>query len=303
LKKRITFTISIIIALLALAWFIFNPSFEPAIVFLGSLIGFIPSIKDKQKSNNIEIPDKTWDMLCQPIIDIKTRKISSIEVLPNFKSKKSSFSYSELMLSVSKFNQVLPVTESFMTFAIKYAQYWHKNFDTNLIITLKLSNPEMLNTGYFELLVSIINKYNFPKKLICLELSEEKNFCEKTPEIIKKLTNLGVKVSLGNFGTGASDYSALRHLDIQKIIIPETFIENIEKDEISYSMVVSIIQVAKTLGLSTLAQGVINNEQFELLKELDCDELQGDFISPFIESNEILRFMLNYNMKNFTNPR
>ena len=299
MNKKFTLVLSILVALLALTWFILSPSFEPVIIFLGSLIGFASSKNDKEielESNNINIPVKTWDMLCQPIIDIKTGKICSIELSPDFKCDENSFSYSKLMSSVSEFNQVLPIVESFITFAIKYAQYWHKNFDNDLIITLKLSNSEILNTGYFELLLNILNKYSFPKNLICLELSEEDNFCKETPGILKELKKLGIQFALGNYGTGASCYSALRNLNVQKVIISSTFVGKMESDDVANAMVASIIQVAKTMGLSTRAQGVLNKEQMKLLKEHGCDELQGSVISPFLESNEVLKFLVNYNV-------
>jgi diguanylate cyclase (GGDEF)-like protein len=100
-----------------------------------------------------------------------------------------------------------------------------------------------------------------------------------TIDLLQQLRHLGVSVSIDDFGTGYSSLSYLQHLPLDQIKIDRTFIENMTADAAAAGIVRGIIEIAHGLGLSVLAEGVETIGQLQQLRALNCDAVQGFFIS------------------------
>ena len=231
-------------------------------------------------------------MYCQPILN-KKNIVSGVEIFP--KIKDGSMGYSKLMSLNASFNQVLSISESFLRYALEYANFWHKSIDYNIVVSIKLSNSELSNKNYPEMLNNLLSQYNYPANLLCLELSEAEAYSEKAVVFLKKITTMGVCTSLGNFGIGVSSFGLLRKINVNKISIPEVFTRDIENSEEAKQLIISIIRLAHSMGLSVLAKGVKRKEDMDFLTTLNCNEIQGSLICPIIDSSEMLKFIHNYN--------
>jgi EAL domain-containing protein (putative c-di-GMP-specific phosphodiesterase class I) len=99
---------------------------------------------------------------------------------------------------------------------------------------------------------------------------------EETKATLQRLSELGVRISLDDFGTGFSSLSNLHTLPLDKIKIDRSFIENIETDERSMILLSGVTHMASKLGLSIVIEGVETNEQLEALRRaVHLDEIQG----------------------------
>ncbi len=96
---------------------------------------------------------------------------------------------------------------------------------------------------------------------------------------IKALKYLGFKLSVDDFGTGYSSLNHLKMLDIDELKIDKSFIDDITIDKVDRSIVKAIIGMCKALSLKTVAEGVENKMQLDILKELECDIIQGYYYS------------------------
>ncbi len=108
--------------------------------------------------------------------------------------------------------------------------------------------------------------------------------------ILLRLKKLGIKIAIDDFGTGYSSLSYLTQLPIDRLKIDSSFTQKIPADTQSVKVVQSIISLAKSLQLKITAEGVENKEQFDFLKKLNCDEVQGYLLSHPLSEKELIDF-------------
>ncbi|AAC06635.1 EAL domain-containing protein [Aquifex aeolicus] len=140
---------------------------------------------------------------------------------------------------------------------------------------------------------------NFPNELfkyakdipapLILEITERiyMDDVETSRKIIKRLKeNKNVKIAIDDFGTGYSSLSYLKDIDTDILKIDMSFVRRIVEDEKIRAIVKAIITLAKDLNLSTLAEGVETKEQYEILKSMGVDLVQGFYFSKPLPENE-----------------
>jgi EAL domain-containing protein (putative c-di-GMP-specific phosphodiesterase class I) len=101
-----------------------------------------------------------------------------------------------------------------------------------------------------------------------------------TSRVLRELRNLGVTISLDDFGTGYSSLSYLRRLPIDIVKIDRSFIQGIESEPDDAALISAIISMAKVLRLTVVVEGVENEAQLQFLRDVGCDEVQGNWLSP-----------------------
>ncbi|NPA11220.1 MAG: EAL domain-containing protein [Epsilonproteobacteria bacterium] len=131
---------------------------------------------------------------------------------------------------------------------------------------------------------------------ITIELTEREvaRNIEDTKKLFEIFRNRGFKTAIDDFGTGYSSLTYIKELDIDILKIDMSFIKNITTSKKDLALVKTIITLARTLGFKTIAEGVETKEQFEILKELGCNMIQGYLISPPMPLEEFIKFKNNF---------
>ena len=118
----------------------------------------------------------------------------------------------------------------------------------------------------------------------------------KTPDIaarkIQDLHQRGIRLAIDDFGAGHSSFGHLKRFKIHKLKIDRSFVRDIDADVDDQAITSAIVQMARSLGLSTLAKGVETAGQLALLKASGCDDIQGRHFSQPLESEDFERFVL-----------
>ena len=107
--------------------------------------------------------------------------------------------------------------------------------------------------------------------------------------MIKKLKELGIKISIDDFGTGYSSLSLLQKFPIQCIKIDRAFVNDISTDSATQNIVRTIIAMAEAMGADIVAEGVESKEQLQTLKSVKCHRAQGYLISPPVDVPDVPR--------------
>jgi len=110
---------------------------------------------------------------------------------------------------------------------------------------------------------------------------------ESTIEILNELRALGIRLSIDDFGTGYSSLEYLKRMPIDMLKIAQSFVRDITVDPDDAAIVAATIQVAKSLKLEVLAEGVETREHLDLLKGLQCDKAQGYVFSKPLPAHEV----------------
>jgi EAL domain-containing protein (putative c-di-GMP-specific phosphodiesterase class I) len=161
-------------------------------------------------------------------------------------------------------------------------------------LSVNLSAYQFRNHNLAENIEQVLMETAIPPEQLEIEITETTAMenIDFTIKTLKRLNEMGVKISIDDFGTGYSSLNYLRYLPIHILKIDRSFISDMDKDLNTRVIVKSIIDVAHSLKLKVTAEGVETMEQLALLKQMGCDEIQGYLFSRPIPLNEIQNILL-----------
>jgi len=163
----------------------------------------------------------------------------------------------------------------------------------NIKVAVNLSGYDITVKDIFENIVSIVSKYNINPKNIEFEVTETYflNFDAKNLRVLDRLKEYGFSLSIDDFGTGYSSLSNLQKLPINILKIDQSFIRNMDENKESQKLIDTIINLAHSLGLQTIAEGVETNFQLDYLKNKECNFIQGYLESKPLPKNEFILYL------------
>ena len=139
------------------------------------------------------------------------------------------------------------------------------------------------------MVIQVLKHYNMPPDMIELEITESV-FIDDMNDVVAKmnvLRDMGIRFSMDDFGTGFSSLSYLRRLPIDTLKIDKTFIDCVVTDNPTRTIAETIIDLGKKLGFHTIAEGVEDEVQFDLLRDIGCDNIQGYYMGKPMVSEKI----------------
>ena len=218
----------------------------------------------------------------QPQVDIKTGQIIGLEALARwFTSDGMIIPPSEFISEAEEYGLIDSLTEVILDQACKWNQKWYSMGLCRVPVAVNISGRQFHNETQLLCLVDkALNDSGLPPYLLELELTESSAMLdpENAQRIIQTLLDNNVKCALDDFGTGYSSLSVLRSFPLKKLKIDRSFILELDERK-NLEIVKATIVMAHALNLSVLAEGVENRKNFEILKELDCDIIQGYLFS------------------------
>ncbi len=142
-----------------------------------------------------------------------------------------------------------------------------------LFVTVNVSARQLVDDGIVHLVTEALSRHGLPGSALCLEITESIMVNEKNVERLRALCRLGVWLAVDDFGTGYSSLSYLHRMPISKVKIDKSFIDDIATGD--PSIMVAILSMAHSLGLTCVAEGVETRDQAVRLRALGCDSAQG----------------------------
>lgn len=163
-------------------------------------------------------------------------------------------------------------------------------------IAMNLSARQLVDSKLVEQIKSYIDRYGLQSSVLEFEITESMLIenIEKAIKTLEGIKALGCKLAIDDFGTGYSSMQYLKSLPLDTIKIDKSFTSEIHVDANDQVFVKTIIDMAHTLGMQTVAEGVESQEQYDVLVELGCDVIQGYFISKPIPVDQLSAWIDNY---------
>ena len=148
----------------------------------------------------------------------------------------------------------------------------------SVAVSLNLSRLDFINCDIFEIVENAVRKYNVPRDLLHLEIVEniltDRN--KKIGEVLDRFRAAGYEIWMDDFGSG---YSSLKFLKDQRFDVLKMDMAFLKSDtQRARDIIISIISMDKRIGNRTLAEGVETQEQFEFLREIGCEKIQGYYL-------------------------
>ena len=159
-------------------------------------------------------------------------------------------------------------------------------------ISVNSSRRDFEHQDYLEVIRRVLEEYGVDTELLHIEITETifADNVRENKEIIESCRRCGIKIELDDFGTGYSSLNALSSLPIDVVKLDRSFMDQIA-DERKAKIFEACVSLAHTLGLKTIAEGVENKEQAEIVGELGCDAIQGYHYSRPIPENEFREYL------------
>ena len=215
----------------------------------------------------------------QPQFDIKNGKLRGFEALIRWQDEElGNIAPSVFIPLAEETGLIIPIGRWVLKTAIDTLKTWQAKYNFDGIISVNVSPIQLLQDSFIPELADLIATSKVNTDLLEIEITEGVmiNNMGDAIEKLRQIKDMGIRVSLDDFGTGYSSLSYLQMLPLNTLKIDKAFINDItSKDGVQATITRSIIDMVEKMGLETIAEGVENKEQLEILNKFKCNFVQG----------------------------
>jgi diguanylate cyclase (GGDEF)-like protein len=228
----------------------------------------------------------------QPQVETSDRRVVGLEALTRWRhAERGMISPAEFIPLAEETGLIIPIGEWVLREACLQARAWQDEGFAPLPVAVNVSGRQFRRRDLPELVARVLDETGLPPSLLRLELTESCVMEDAgfAAVVLRELKAKGVGVSVDDFGTGYSSLSYLRRLPVDELKIDRSFVHAATDDEDDAAIVAAIIQLARTLRLQVVAEGVETEGQLELLRALGCGRAQGYLFSRPLPAEEVRR--------------
>lgn len=229
--------------------------------------------------------------LMQPKYWTKSKKVQGFEVLARWHSRELGFvSPVEFIPTAEDNGFIIEIGKLLIKDSFKKCKILKDKIGEDFKIAVNLSEIQIRDEELISFIKENIEAENINPKNIEFEVTETMimTSLKNNVKVLEELKKIGVSIALDDFGTGYSSLNYLRKLPIDTVKIDKSFVDDIGKEFKDECIIEKIVELAHLLNLEVVAEGVENEEQFEFLKDIDCDMIQGYYFSKPKTFDEIL---------------
>jgi len=245
------------------------------------------------------IENEEFIVYYQPVVSLESGRIVATEALIRWKHpKRGLLPPGAFMPILEETGMIIPVGEWVLLTACTQNKAWQDAGHSNLRIAVNFS-ARQFEIGYLPgMIQNVLDQTGLPARALELEITESVAIKDKTHTIktLNALHEIGVGISLDDFGSGYSSLGYLNMYPFQKLKADRSFVMDITNDPNDAAITAAIIAMAHSLKLRVVAEGVETKEQLELLSDQDCDEVQGYFFSRPIPADQLGALLQNKQM-------
>ncbi len=230
----------------------------------------------------------------QPQISIKGGHIIGAEALLRWNHPSMGMvSPAEFISIAEDSGQIIIIGEWVLRRALGQLKAWISEGMEPFIMAVNLSAIQFRHPNLVSMILSILEELNLPAEYLELELTE--GIAMENPlhaiELMNELYGHGIRMSIDDFGTGYSSLNYLKKFSVYKLKIDQSFIRDITENSEDKTIVNTIISMAHSLKMITIAEGVETAEQLALLRENGCNEVQGYYFSKPLPAAEFRQYV------------
>jgi diguanylate cyclase (GGDEF)-like protein/PAS domain S-box-containing protein len=222
-----------------------------------------------------------FELHYQPFISLHTDEVVGYEALLRWRHPHRGLIPPSAFIAVAEdTGLIIPVGEWVLRESCRTASRWMKAGTGAPLISVNLSTRQLLESSLIENVAAIIDETGHDPSRLVLEITESLVMVE-TPAVLQTLhtlKRLGVRLAIDDFGTGYSSLSYLKSLPVDLVKIDRAFVTEIHNNAQDAAIVRAIIEVAHSLDLQVVAEGVDSKDNLQLLKEMGCDLAQGYYL-------------------------
>lgn len=232
----------------------------------------------------------------QPVVDGKTGEIVGAEALIRWNNPELGFVPPDAFIPLAETTGlIVPIGEWVLREACAQGVKWQGADGKNIRMAVNVSSRQFEGTNIVETLRTILDDSGLPASCLEMEITERLliNDTALANIVLNEVHEMGVSVSIDDFGTGYSSLSYLKQFPFDTLKVDRAFIKDVCTDPDDAALVSAIIAMAHGLGHEVIGEGVEDEEQWNFLRKLDCDMIQGYFFGKPMSPEEFTTHLEN----------
>lgn len=232
------------------------------------------------------IKEGGFELHFQPLYSLTERRLTGFEALIRWNHPtRGRVSPAEFIPLAEETGLIVPIGEWVLREACHQASSW----PTDVSVAVNVSPKQFAATGIASTVMSALSASGLSPNRLELEITESIFIADvdATLATLHSLRSLGLRIALDDFGTGYSSLSYLRSFPFDKVKIDKSFVEDLGTSSDGHAMIRAITTLANALGMETLAEGVEDIAQFEVLEREGCQNIQGYLLSRPVAANAV----------------
>jgi diguanylate cyclase (GGDEF)-like protein len=260
--------------------------------------------EDTVNSSKIELllkqvdMEKEFELYYQPQFSLPDKELVGAEALIRWKSNSNGYIPPNAFIPVAeKIEYIAKIGKWVLKESVRQAVSWNEKLEHPIKIGINISPRQLNDDTFLEILKMLIQETGVEAAWLDVEITENTMISQtgKIHDVFDMLKELGVSVSIDDFGSGYSAMGYLNKYPFDRIKIDKSLIDNTLSYNISgVSIVRSIIGMSKSLGIMTIAEGVETEEQLDVLIGLGCDQVQGYLLGRPVPAKDFERLFMKW---------
>lgn len=246
---------------------------------------FVATLRDKfEEKANLEralraaIAAEDFNVHFQPQVSLETGAVIGVEALVRWECNGRNVPPVEFLPTAEKTGLMPAIGRIVFAKALHTAAAWHRAGVEFGCLSLNVSAQELCETDFASHLLGLLKKERFPAERLALEIVESVVLDDEGSGIgltLKRLRKAGIRIELDDFGTGYASLSHISANEVDRLKIDRRFIRDIHNNPANRKIVQAIIELARGLGISIIAEGAETATELSFLQELGCPAVQG----------------------------
>ena len=230
----------------------------------------------------------------QPQVDSTSCEVTGVEALVRWQDPQEGLiSPGEFIPVAEDTRLIIPIGEWVLREACTQNKLWQDEGLKQITMAVNISTHQFKQKDFVDTVERILKETDLNPKYLELELTESiiMKDIETTIETLHALKAMGIRLSIDDFGTGYSSLEYLKRMPIDMLKVAQTFVRDITTDPNDAAIARATIQLARSLQLEVIAEGVETREHLKLLNDLQCTRIQGYLFSKPLPSHEIEKYL------------
>jgi len=245
---------------------------------------------ERENELRLALENDEFFLAYQPQMDIVSGEITGLEALIRWQHPKLGLVPPDKFIGVAEnCGLILPIGEWVLQTACSQARKWQEDGILAVPIAVNVSAVQFRQEGFCALIRKVLADTHLAPQYLELELTESLLLSNEDVvfSVLLELREMGLALAIDDFGTGYSSFSYLRKFRVNKLKIDRSFIQDIATDPDDAAITTAIINMAKSLRLKVIAEGVENEAQLSFLRSHQCDEIQGYYFCKPVIAAEV----------------
>ena len=233
----------------------------------------------------------------QPIVDLKTGEAWGVEALARWKHpERGLLDPSQFVPVAEETGLIVPLGERVLEAACHQAVKWQRRGRAEaipLVMCVNVSARQLRRQDLPETVRGVLRRTGLDGRCLCLDITESLyiRVLEENTAVLEDLKRMGVRISIDDFGVGYSSLAYLKRLPSDTLKIDKSFVAGLCEDVQDTAIVQMLLNLAHSLGMGAVAEGVESQKQAEQLKQMGCDLAQGFYFAEPLPPEEVTRFL------------